>query len=140
MRIRIAIAAAGLVLGTAQPVSAQSTLDAAVERAREAWLAHQVSALVSKSDTVRLHLPGIAVSASLKPGQASRLLAEYLEDAEELEFTLRAARQIADDHAYAEMSRVYVVRGTSEKRTVTVFLGFRMLGGEWSLREVRITP
>ena len=80
------------------------------------------------------------MSASLRPGQASKLLREFLEDTEELEFDLRDVRQLADDHAYAEMVRVYVVKGTTEKRTETVFLGFRVLGGQWSLREVRITP
>jgi len=119
---------------------AQSSLEEAVAEAREAWKAHRVAVLVSKSDTVRLHLPGIAMSAALKPGQASKLLGEYLEDAEELEFELREVRQLADDHAYAEMSRVFVVKGTTEKRMETVFLGFRILAGEWSLREVRITP
>ena len=122
------------------PVSAQSTLAVAIEEARVAWRDHRVTALVSKSDTIRLHLPGIAMSASLRPGQASKLLREFLENAEELEFELRNVRQLADDHAYAEMTRVYVIKGTTEKRTETVFLGFRVLGGQWSLREVRITP
>ncbi len=121
-------------------LQAQSTLEEAVAEAREAWKAHNMAVLVSKSDTVRLHLPGVAMSAALKPGQASKLLGEYLEDAEELEFELRNVRQLADDHAYAEMSRVFVVKGTTEKRMETVFLGFRILAGEWSLREVRITP
>jgi hypothetical protein len=121
-------------------LKAQSTLEEAVAEAREAWKTHRVAALVSKSDTVRLHLPGIAMSAALKPGQASKLLGEYLEGAEELEFELREVRQLADDHAYAEMSRVFVVKGTTEKRIETVFLGFRILAGQWSLREVRITP
>ena len=134
----IAIVSALVLLPVA--LGAQSTLAVAIEEARAAWKDHRVTALVSKSDTVRLHLPGIAMSASLRPGQASKLLREFLEDAEELEFELRDVRQLADDHAYAEMARVYVVKGTTEKRTETVFLGFRVLGGQWSLREVRITP
>jgi hypothetical protein len=32
------------------------------------------------------------------------------------------------------------VRGTEEERGETAFLGFRLLGGQWQLREVRITP
>ena len=129
----------GLVLLSAS-LGAQSTLEVAIQEASAAWKDHRVTDLVSKSDTVRLHLPGIAMSASLRPGQASKLLREFLEDTEELEFDLRDVRQLADDHAYAEMVRVYVVKGTTEKRTETVFLGFRVLGGQWSLREVRITP
>jgi len=134
------LSAVTLLLVLPDRVGAQSTLEEAVAEAREAWKTHRVAVLVSKSDTVRLHLPGIAMSAALKPGQASRLLGEYLEDAEELEFELRDVRQLADDHAYAEMSRVFVVKGTTEKRIETVFLGFRILAGEWRLREVRITP
>ncbi len=134
------LGALALLLVLPPRLQAQSTLEEAVAEAREAWKAHNVAVLVSKSDTVRLHLPGVAMSAALKPGQASKLLGEYLEDAEELEFELRNVRQLADDHAYAEMSRVFVVKGTTEKRMETVFLGFRILAGEWSLREVRITP
>ncbi len=137
---RLLFCALALLLVSPASLQAQSTLEEAVAEAREAWKAHRVTALVSKSDTVRLHLPGIAVSPALKPGQASKLLLDYLEDAEELEFELREVRQLADDHAYAEMSRVFVVKGTTEKRRETVFLGFRILSGEWSLREVRITP
>ena len=134
------LGALALLLVLSPRLQGQSTLEEAVAEAREAWKAHNVAVLVSKSDTVRLHLPGVAMSAALKPGQASKLLGEYLEDAEELEFELRNVRQLADDHAYAEMSRVFVVKGTTEKRMETVFLGFRILAGEWSLREVRITP
>ncbi len=134
------LGALALLLVLPPRLQAQSTLEEAVAEAREAWKAHNMAVLVSKSDTVRLHLPGVAMSAALKPGQASKLLGEYLEDAEELEFELRNVRQLADDHAYAEMSRVFVVKGTTEKRMETVFLGFRILAGEWSLREVRITP
>ena len=92
---------------------------------------------MTRSDST---FPALPCLPPLKPSQASKLLREYLEDAEELEFELRGVRQLADDHAYAEMSRVFVVEGTTEKRTETVFLGFRILGGAWSLREVRITP
>ena len=139
-RVSVQLVAWGILGIVPAILGAQSTLEEAVAEARDAWKAHNVTVLVSKSDTVRLHLPGIAMSASLKPGQASKLLGEYLEGAEELEFELRDLRELADDHAYAEMSRVFVVKGTEEKRMETVFLGFRVLAGRWSLREVRITP
>ena len=126
----------------ALPLAAQAELDAAVERARQAWLEHDVNGLVSLSDNtvLRLHLPGVARAASLRPGQAEKLLRQYLKHSEEREFTLLELRQLAPDHAYAEVSRRYVVEGTTEERAETAFFGFRLLSGRWQLREVRITP
>ncbi len=121
-------------------VAQQDSLRLAVEEAHDAWLDRDLSRLVSASDTVRLHLPGVANSASLSPEQAARLLARYLKPARELRFPLRGIRALASDHAYAEMQRVYVVQGTSEEREETVFLGFRQINGSWRLREIRITP
>lgn len=117
----------------------QDGLEAAVGWARDAWMAHDVAGLVARSDTVWLYLPGIS-SASLRPAQAARLLRDYLKTAEELGFTLRDVRRLASDHAYAEMARHYLVRGTSEEREETVFLGYRDVDGAWRLREVRVTP
>lgn len=76
----------------------------------------------------------------MRPGQAARLLSQYLKRSEEREFTLREVRQLAPDHAYAEVLRRYVVRGTNDLQEETAFLGFRLLEGQWQLREVRITP
>lgn len=118
----------------------KSSLTRAVERAQGAWLEHAVAILVASSDTVRLHIPGVVPSASLRPGQAARLLERYLKPAQERTFVLRDVRTLAPDHAYAEVERVYVVRGTTEEREETVFLGFRLVHGKWSLREVRVTP
>jgi hypothetical protein len=130
---------AGLGAGP-RPVAAQANLDQVVATAQEAWLAHEVSDLVSGSDTVRLRIPGIAPSASLRPGQAARLLEQYLKSTEELSFDESGRSELASDHVYAEMQRVYVVKGTDEERTETVLLGFRRVDGKWRLREVRVTP
>lgn len=118
----------------------QQDFQRAVESARRSWLNHDMEALVSGSDTVRLRIPGIAPSASLKPGQAARLLEQYLKPAEEVSFEVRRSRELSDSHVYAEMIRVYVVRGTDEERSETVVLGFRRIEGQWTLREVRVTP
>jgi hypothetical protein len=115
-------------------------LDLAVQGAREAWLSHEVGDLTVGSDTVRLRIPGIAPSASLRPGQAQRLLDQYLKSSDELSFDLRDVKKVAEDHAYAEVRRVYVVEGTTERREETVFLGFRLLHDRWRLREVRVAP
>jgi hypothetical protein len=124
----------------ATPAAGQDDLQIAIEAARQAWVAHRVAALLSESDTVRLQLPGVAEAASVKPGQASRLLGNYLSKSSEVSFNLRGVRRLAADHAYAELTRVFVVRGTTERQSETVFLGFRALGGIWRLREVRVTP
>ena len=72
--------------------------------------------------------------------RAARVLRDYLESANEVSFTLRSIRIVNENHAYAEMARVYTVRGTSDERVETVFLGFRRVSGQWRIREVRVTP
>lgn len=119
---------------------AQVTLEEAADRARELWLAHDVSGLVSGSDTIRLQLPGVGFSSALGPAQAARLLDRYLETAREIGFEVRGVRLASADHGYAEARRRYVVQGTSEEREETVYVGFRQVGGKWRLREVRIVP
>ena len=89
---------------------------------------------------MRLNIPGTATANSLQPGQAARLLERYLNPSQERELDLVGLRRLAADHAYAELDRSYVVKGTSEERRERVFLGFRRLDGSWRLREVRVTP
>ncbi|MDH3290829.1 MAG: hypothetical protein OEO20_11720 [Gemmatimonadota bacterium] len=138
--MRRSVLLAGLVLVAFLPrLAAQEDLDRAVERAREAFFGHEVGALLATSDTVRLNIPGTAKSASMKPGQAARILEKYLHSAQERDLTLVRLRTLAEDHAYAELDRSYVVRGTSEERRERVMLGFRRVDGTWRLREVRVT-
>lgn len=122
------------------PLAAQATLEEAAGRARELWLAHDVAGLVSGSDTIRLQLPGVAYFAALAPGQAARLLDRYLEAAREIGLDLQGVRVAGPEHGYAEGRRRYAVRGTSEEREEMVYLEFRLVGGTWRLREVRIVP
>ena len=139
--VRLSAALVGLAIATAMgSVRAQDGLDRAVSQARRAWLGHDLAALLSSSDTVRLEIPGTATSAAMKPGQAGRVLDKYLKGADEVDFDLVRVRRLEEDHAYAELARVYVVRGTEERRRERVFLGFRQLDGVWRLREVRVTP
>ncbi len=121
-------------------LSAQVTLEEAAERARGLWLAHDVTGLVSGSDTIRLQIPGVGFQSALGPAQAARLLDRYLETAREIAFELRGVRLAGPDHGYAEGGRRYVVQGTSEERQETVYVGFRQVGGTWRVREVRIVP
>jgi hypothetical protein len=129
-----------LIMGVVGQVAAQDTLEVAVEHARQAWMGHDVDRLVATSDTMRLNIPGTASAPSLRPGQAARLLGRYLHSAQERRLELVQIHRLADDHAYGELSRAYVVKGTAEEQLERVFLGFRRLDGQWRLREVRITP
>jgi hypothetical protein len=138
-RIGWAILTVGWLAGGV-PLAAQEGLEPTVAGAAEAWTRHRIRDLVEGSDTVRLRIPGLAASSAVRPGQAVRLLEEYLGEAEELGFRLRGIRHVAADHAYAEFSRQFRIRGTSEVREETVFLGYRQLEGVWRLREVRIAP
>ena len=138
---RLVAVSALLLAAFADPAFCQANpLNDAVQEAQDAWLRHDVESLVSGSDTVRLHIPDLPPSASLRPGQASRLLDRYLSPTEEVSFELSNVRELAEDHAYAEVQRIFVIKGTIEQREETVFLGFRRIQGIWSLREVRVTP
>lgn len=121
-------------------LSAQTTLEEAAERARGLWLAHDVSGLVSGSDTIRLQIPGMGFQSALGPAQAARLLDRYLETAREIAFELKGVRLAGPDHGYVEGARRYVVQGTTEEREETVYVGFRQFGARWRVREVRIVP
>lgn len=133
-------AVAVLVLAPARALRAQSSLDTAVGQARQAWMRHDVQVLLEASDTVRLQLPGVGLASALQPGQAARLLDTYLNGSTEVAFTLEELRRPGPGRGYAQMRRVYVVRGTTDRQEETVFLGFDLIGGVWRLREVRVTP
>ena len=139
-RLGTPVLAAAILVLTPMLLIAQEDLDQVIQAAQQSWRSHDMSALVSGSDTIRLRIPGIAPSASLKPGQAARLLEQYVKSAEEISCERTGQRDLAEDHVYAEISRVYVVKGTHQERTETILFGFRRIGGRWLLREVRVTP
>jgi hypothetical protein len=132
--------AAAMGFSIPEPAAGQVALETVVAGTADAWMHHRMRDLVEGSDTVRLRIPGLAASSAVRPGQAARLLGEYLAEALEQGFSLRGIRYVAADHAYAEFGRRFQVRGTSDVREETVFLGYRQLGGVWRLREVRIAP
>ena len=76
----------------------------------------------------------------MTPAQASRVLETYLGPAEERAISVQAVRVLDGGRGYVELSRRYVVRGTSEEAVETVLLGFRWDGARWHLREVRLAP
>jgi hypothetical protein len=120
--------------------STPAELETAVDMASTAWMGHNYRGLLAGSDTVRLQLPDVGRSPAVRPSHAVRVLRGYVESATEVSFTLRSIRIVNENHAYAEMARVYAVAGTADERVETVFLGFRRVDGEWRIREVRVTP
>ncbi len=49
-------------------------------------------------------------------------------------------REVEPGKGFVELTRRYVVAGTTELRRETLFLGFRLQGGRWALAELRSAP
>ena len=121
-------------------VAAQGALPGAAERARQAWLAHDPQALVGQSASLVLQIPGADPSSPLAKAQAMELLRRYWRSAEERGIDVVGIREVEPGRGFVELTRRYVVAGTSELRRETLFLGFRSRGGEWVLAELRSAP
>jgi hypothetical protein len=121
----------------------QSTLGDAAARAKDAWLAHDPLGLVGQSSTIVLQIPGADPSSAVGRAQAIELLRRYLRMAEERGLDITAIREVEPGRGFVELTRRYVVAGTSELRRETLFLGFRLTVGdprEWRLAELRSAP
>ena len=135
MRTWIVLVAAALAVGSA---GAQTgTLEAAARAAREAWLAHDVTALVGGSSGIVLQIAGAAPSSPVGRAQAEELLRRHLATGTEVAVTIVTVREVEAARGFVELERRYVVRGTTDPRRETVFLGFRRVGERWVLSEVR---
>lgn len=136
---RIAICAlAAAALGSA--AAAQASLPEAAERAKQAWLAHDPQALVGQSSSLVLQIPGADPSSPLGRAQAVELLRRYLRPAEERGLDVTVIREVEPGRGFVELTRRYVVAGTTELRRETLFLGFRLRAGQWRLAELRSAP
>jgi hypothetical protein len=124
----------------ADPAAAQATLPDAAERAKRAWMAHDAQALVGQSSNLVLQIPGADPSSPLGRAQAIELLRRYFRPAEERGIDVTAIREVEPGKGFIELTRRYVVAGTAELRRETLFLGYRLLGGEWRLVELRSAP
>jgi uncharacterized membrane protein len=127
-----------LVLLAVVRVEAQSPLEAAAERARAAWADHDVAALVADSPRLLVQLPGTDPSVALGPDQAAALLDDFLARANEVETTVKAAREVERGRGYVELDRKYRVEGTQEVRTQSLLLGYRESRSGWVLIELRV--
>jgi len=134
----VCIAAASLTVGV--PAAAQVTLREAAERARQAWLAHDPQALVGQSSSLVLQIPGADPSSPLGRAQAVELLRRYLRPVEERGLDVTGIREVEPGKGFVELTRRYVVAGTTELRRETLFLGFRLQAGRWALAELRSAP
>jgi hypothetical protein len=121
-------------------VATQGTLPVAAERAKRAWLEHDVQALVGASSSLVLQIPGADPSSPLGRAQAAELLRRYLQPAEERGIDVTVIREVEAGKGFVELTRRYVVAGTTELRRETLFLGFRLQHGRWALTELRTAP
>jgi len=136
-RIAVALVVSPVVTGSGQ---APGSLAEAAERVRQAWLAHNVQAVVGQSASVVLQIPGADPSAAVDRAQAIELLRRHLRAGAERGLRVSAVREVEPGRGYVELDRRYVVAGTSDERRETIFLGFRKPGQEWMLAELRSAP
>jgi hypothetical protein len=134
-RLLIAYALVGIhAAGAAQGPD----LEAAADRARQAWFAHDAATLVAQSPRLLIQLPGADPSVGLGPAQAAALLADFVAPAQEVETVVRAAREIEPGRGYVELQRQYRVAGTQNVRVQVLLLGYRLDETGWRLVEFRV--
>ncbi len=127
--------------GRAQrPAAATGTLSIAAQRAKTAWLAHDAPGVVGQSSSLVLQIPGAEPSSPLGRAQAIELLVRYLRPTEERSLDITAIREVEPGKGFVELTRRYVVTGTSEQRHETLYLGFKREANEWRLAELRNAP
>jgi hypothetical protein len=127
-----------LVAGPATGKAQGMDLDAAAERARQAWFRHDAAALVADTPRLLIQLPGADPSVALGPAQAAALLTDFLAPAQEVETLVRAAREVGPGRGYVELQRRYLVTGTQNVRIQVLLLGYRLGRTGWSLVEFRV--
>lgn len=129
-----------LAVALSSRLAAQATLSAAADRAKQAWSAHDPEELVGKSSNIVLQIPGADPSSPLGRAQAIELLRRYMRPAEERGLDIATIREVEAGKGFVELTRRYVVAGTSELRRETLFLGYRLQSNEWRLVELRNAP
>lgn|GEM_PF-4444050 len=116
------------------------SLTAAARRAAAAWQRHDFAALVAGSPGLMVRLGRAAPSAPMPPAQAALALRTFAADARELATEVTEVREVDATRAYAEVQRTYTGRGTSARRTQTLYLGWRWVAAAPRLVEVRVVP
>src|SRR2546429_9110402 len=101
-RIAVALAVSPVVTGSGL---AQGSLAEAAERVRQAWLAHNVQAVVGQSASVVLQIPGADPSAPVDRAQAIELLRRHLPRAAPARRRGSAGREGEPGRGYAGLDR-----------------------------------
>jgi hypothetical protein len=126
-----------MIMPSALPAQ-DADLKVAAERARQAWFAHDASALVADSPRLLIQLPGAEPSVALGPDQAAALLSDFVAAGQEVETVVRAAREVGPRRGYVELQRKYRIAGTQNIRVQVLLLGYRLDRGRWTLVEFRV--
>ncbi|MGE5231648.1 MAG: hypothetical protein ACM3NS_07890, partial [Deltaproteobacteria bacterium] len=58
---------------------------------------------------------------------------------QEVETTVRSAREVEPGQGYVELQRLYRVSGTQEVRSQTLLLAYRRRPAGWTLVELRVS-
>ena len=138
MRRRLILLASILCLVAPGAIAQLPQLQAAAETVRRAWAAHDVSGVVASADEILVQLPGAEPAPAVQRSQAAALLRGFLAGGNELQVTVRSAREIEPAVGYVELERRFRVAGTQEVRSQRVLLGYRRGGGRWELAELRV--
>jgi hypothetical protein len=110
----------------------------AIDRLRTSWSRQDAAGIVAGATRVVVQLPGEAATAPLATDQAGRALARLFVDATEMGLEVDAVRPLGNETVYAEMRRLFRVRGSDATVEQRMFAAFRLDGGRWRLVELRI--
>lgn len=124
----------------ALPAQQVESLVVAGQRLAQAWARHDFETLTGTGGDVLLLLPGATGPSSLRAAQAAQLLRGFTAGADEVAVEVVVARDVDRERAYVEVQRVFVVRGTTGRRSQTIYFGLRRHGAGYRLYEVRIVP
>lgn len=133
-----AVLLAALVAVLPGSLPGQQPFPPVASRAQAALRQGNVEALVRGSDRVQLRLPGADPSAPLGRAQAAAALREALRQGTTESVRVGGFRQVGEAQGWVELHRDYRVPGAPGVRTQRVLLGYRLVGGDWVLAEVRV--
>jgi hypothetical protein len=110
----------------------------AIDRLRASWSRQDAPGIVAGVTRVVVQLPEEAATSPLATDQAARALARLFVDATEVGLEVDAVRPLGNETVYAEMRRLFRVRGSDATAEQRIFAAFRLDGGRWRLVELRI--
>ena len=114
------------------------SLQIVAEETRVSWRQQDARGLVARSPQLVIQLPGADPSAPIQREQASKLLRDFFEPAEEVETVLYAAQELDNGWGLVEFRRQYRVKGTQDIREQLLLLSYRRSGRTWIRVELRV--